>query len=103
MKWFFIPLFTSIGLVFAHWSSLRLYQAVCSPSGWYGFLASFLTSPSSWCHSLLNLHVKIAEWYTLWVNQFMLYVIAAATTFVGSIMWYWKKDEQIENPSMNLS
>ena len=94
MKWFFIPLSTAIGLVIAHWSSLRLYQMVCSPSGWYGFLASFLTSPSSWCYSLLHFHVKIAEWYTMWVNQFMLYVVAAATAFVGGIMLHWNHKEE---------
>ena len=87
MRWLFVPILSVIGLVVAHWTSLRLYLIICSPDGWSGLLTSFIIAPSTWCYSLLNLHVKISEWYTMWAGQFMVYVIATGSVWAGNLLW----------------
>ena len=61
----------SIGTV--SWASTQIYATYCVPSGFQGWLTSFITSNSSPCQGLL----------TLITNSSTLYGTMAAAVFVG--------------------
>lgn len=70
----------SVLLVYStHYTTTKVYNAVCVPDGFVGYLFGFITTASPWCKFMLEL-MKVTE------NQYSTIVLVVVSRFVLKLL-----------------